>query len=194
MNVIASTDGGGTWATIATVYCASFPCADPGPVHPDQHAMAFGASGSPHPLYLGDDGGVWKTTNGNAGAGATWADLNSNFATLQFYSGDTAANYSTNPAIVGGTQDNGTPRSVSMSLGVWNGILGGDGMFSAVDKTNANTVYAETANGNLFKTANASAGTAISWSYIAPITGNTIILQRVTLRDAVRARSERGRA
>lgn len=139
------------------------------PIHADQHAIAFGASGSPRPLYLGNDGGIVGTTNGNAGTGVTWNNLNGNLATTQFYAGDAANNYLTNPVVVAGAQDNGTARSATSSLAQWGTIQGGDGGYVAVDKTDANTVYAEYVNGNLFKTAHADAGTSITWTYILPV-------------------------
>jgi hypothetical protein len=151
-------------------YCGfTVPCG-PGKIHPDQHAMAFGLSGTPLPLYMGNDGGMWKTTNGNLGASATWSDLNGNLAITQPYGGDASVNYQTTPFVVEGAQDNGTAGSTSPTLGLWTGRLGGDGFYVAIDKTNTNIVYAEYADGNMQKTTNANAGTGIIWTDIAPYT------------------------
>ncbi len=168
VNVVVSVNGGGTWAKLVDVYCSgAFPCS--GTVHPDNHAAAFGLSGSPRPFYLVNDGGVFKTANGNLGTSATFSNLNGNLATLQFYAGDVASNYTVNPVVIAGAQDNGTSRTASASLGLWNGVLGGDGGYVAIDKTNANTVYAGYPQGKLRKTTNANAGSAISWTNITPI-------------------------
>jgi photosystem II stability/assembly factor-like uncharacterized protein len=165
VNMVATTNGGASWAIIADVYCS---CPT---IHPDQHGGAFGPSGTPRPFYAANDGGAWKTLNGNAGTGTTWTDLNTNLATTQFYAGDAAANYATTPVVAGGSQDNGTSRSASASLGQWNAILGGDGGYVAVSKTDPKTIYAEYPSGSLQKTTNASAGSAVSWASIAPSCG-----------------------
>ncbi len=144
--VVASTNGGGTWTNVDNVYCGAFPCL--GPTHPDQHAIAFGSSGSPRPLYIANDGGVWKTINGNAGTGTTWTDLNTNIATTQFYAGDAANNYAATPIVVGGAQDNGSSRSGVAALSAWSGILGGDGGYVAISKSDPNTIYADIRKGN----------------------------------------------
>lgn len=171
VHAVASTDGGVTWAKIADVYCngadpAFTPCR--GPIHPDMHAFAFGSSGTPRPLYVANDGGIWKTTNGNAGVGTTWTDLNGNLATTQFYAGDVAKNFVSTPVIAAGSQDNGTSRTGSATIGVWNGILGGDGGYVAIDKNAPNTIYAGYPQGSLWKTTIANAGTAITWTDISP--------------------------
>ncbi|MHB8644740.1 MAG: IPT/TIG domain-containing protein [Thermomicrobiales bacterium] len=163
VHVVSSSDGGVTWVRSADVYCCHVQ-----PIHPDQHAFAFGISGTPRPLYVANDGGIWKTTNGTQGTGTIWTDLNGNLATSEFYAGDAAANYASTSIVVGGLQDNGTPRSTSASLGLWNSILGGDGMFVAVSKADPNIVYAEYYNGYLQKTTNANAGSAVSWTNVAP--------------------------
>lgn len=165
--IVSSSDGGAHWVTMMDPYCDVLPC-PPGSIHPDQHGTAFGLSGTPRPFYVGNDGGVWKTTNGNLGTSATWSDLNGNLATLQPYAGDAANNYQATPFVAEGSQDNGTAGSTSPTNGTWNGLLGGDGFYVAIDKTNTNIVYAEYANGFLQKTTNASAGSAITWTNIAP--------------------------
>jgi uncharacterized repeat protein (TIGR01451 family) len=164
-----STDGGASWATIARPFCASGtpPCT--GPIAADQHAIGFGPSGTPRPLYLADDGGIWKTANGTAGAGTTWSDLNSTLATTQFYAGDASANFLTHPLVAGGAQGSGSALSASATTVPWNGILGSDGGYVAIDKSNPNTVYAEYRNGDLWKTTNANAGSAINWTHISPV-------------------------
>jgi hypothetical protein len=170
VNVVASTDGGVSWALIGDVYCSNAPiCVSP--LHPDQHAIAFRLTGTPSQLYVANDGGLWKSTNGNQGTATTWIDLNGNLATTQFYAGDTTSNYLLAPIVAAGAQDNGTSRSTASTLGTWGAILGGDGGFVAVDKTAPNTIYAEYPGGAVQKTTNASAGTAIAWTDLSPAIG-----------------------
>ena len=166
VDVAQTTDGGATWTTIVDVYCggvdlAITPCTSP--IHPDNHGTTFGPSGTPRPLYIINDGGIWKT----ADAGANWTDLNTNLATTQFYGGDVAANYTTNPIVIAGAQDNGTSRTASASIGTWNSIQGGDGGFVSIDKTNPNIVVASYPR-FIQRTTDASAGPAIIWTGIQP--------------------------
>lgn len=164
--IVASADGGASWRLIADVYCGgSPPCT--APIHTDQHAAAFGSLGSPRPLYVANDGGTYKTVNGNNLA-PTWTNGNGNLNITQFYAGDTTTNYLTNPVTVAGAQDNGTIRSISPSLTQWNLIHGGDGAFVGVDKQNPQHVYAEYANGYFYSTSDATAGTAIQWTELTP--------------------------
>ena len=164
--IVASADGGASWGLIANVYCGSAPPCS-APIHTDQHAAAFGSSGSPRPLYVANDGGTYKTVNGSDPT-PTWTNGNGNLNITQFYAGDTTTNYLTDPVTIAGAQDNGTIRSTSASLTQWNLIHGGDGAFVMVDKQNPKHVYAEYANGCFYSTSDATAGTAIQWTNLAP--------------------------
>ena len=114
--VIKSTDGGDSWTDISFDDFGN-------QVHPDQHAFAFGPGGV---LWVGNDGGVWKSLDG----GARWINCNATLTLTQNY------NIALNPAdpaqVMGGTQDNGT---VGRELDVfeWPQIVGGDGGFLAYD-------------------------------------------------------------
>src|SRR5207248_2599466 len=92
VNMVVSTNGGASWATLVNGYCGGTPLPCSSPVHPDAHAAAFGPSGTPRPFYVANDGGVFKTANGDQGASAAWSNLNANLATTQFYAGDAARN------------------------------------------------------------------------------------------------------
>ncbi len=78
-----------------------------------------------------------------------------------------AANYTTTPIVIAGSQDNGTSRTASKVIGTWNGIRGGDGGFVSIDKTDPNTVVASYPS-RLWRTTNANAGSAITWNSIQP--------------------------
>ncbi|MGH8336125.1 MAG: WD40/YVTN/BNR-like repeat-containing protein, partial [Gammaproteobacteria bacterium] len=99
--VIRSTDGGQTWAD------ASCDNASGAFVHVDTHAFAFARSGT---FYLGNDGGVWNSTDvANANTQATsqhWTNLNNTLSLTQFYPGNSIN--PSNPQIgFAGAQDNG---------------------------------------------------------------------------------------
>lgn len=178
VNLIATYDGGASWSFLSNVYginCGAGPlCTNPQP-HPDNHAAAFGRPGSPgHPFYAANDGGIFKTADGTLGNSTVFTSLNTNLNTTQFYAGDVAANYQTTPIAAGGAQDNGTSRTATMAQTQWNAVLGGDGGYVAIDKTNANTMYMEYQKGAVQKTTNANqTGAALSVTNISPIGGCT---------------------
>ena len=105
-------------------------------VHVDHHAAVFDPL-TPGTLYVGSDGGIWKSTD----VGNTWTNLNTNLALTQFYQG-----VSINPLsatdIIGGTQDNGTVEWNGVSL--WPSVIGGDGGYTAIDYRTGTTAYGET--------------------------------------------------
>jgi photosystem II stability/assembly factor-like uncharacterized protein len=99
-------------------------------MHQDFQAIAWAGNR----LIVGNDGGVWSSTNG----GASWNNHNSNLAITQFYQG--AAHPLKPDFALGGSQDNGTE--------VWNGLLSwrkigfGDGGFNAISSNRPDTDWA----------------------------------------------------
>ncbi len=109
--------------------------------HVDQHAVAFAPS-DPAFVVIGNDGGIDYSTNG----GSSWLYSNS-LPVTQFYAGEIDFN---NPSVIlGGTQDNGTVRTIDGSLDNWIDIYGGDGFYCLVDPTNSQRVYACSQYGGL---------------------------------------------
>src|SRR5206468_6589709 len=99
-------------------------------IHADQHTVAW-AGGR---LIVGNDGGVWSTTDG----GNTWADHNTNLSTFQFYDGSL---HPTNPSFaLAGAQDNGTSKWTGAAA--WPLIRGGDGGPNAISSRNPDTNWA----------------------------------------------------
>ncbi|HRQ54534.1 MAG TPA: hypothetical protein PL018_09785, partial [Ignavibacteriaceae bacterium] len=138
-----STNGGSSWTQKTNWYTGtSYQY-----VHADQHAMAWAPSNS-NIVYLGNDGGIWKSTN----KGENWTALNNNLFITQFYYG--AVN-PTGTVYAGGTQDNGTLRTTGSSN--WNEILGGDGGATEIDFNNPNNIYMEYIRLCIFKSTNAGA-------------------------------------
>ncbi len=107
-----------TWSNLTNSYTN-------GIVHPDQHAFATETVGGNTTWFVGNDGGVWSSTD----SGAVWSDLNASLSALQFYS--IAGNPRIAGEIMGGTQDNGTEYTTG-SVG-WKEFFGGDGGNSAFD-------------------------------------------------------------
>lgn len=113
--VIKSTNGGDSWTEMSQF--------SGGTLHPDHHALVFGAGGV---MWEGNDGGVWKSVNG----GVSWTNCNNGLATAQLY---TMALHPAFPdRMLGGTQDNGTPERTGPSTD-WPQLQAGDGGFSAFD-------------------------------------------------------------
>jgi photosystem II stability/assembly factor-like uncharacterized protein len=153
IGLFRSNDGGKNWGV-----CVS--------LHLDQHAIVF------HPqyngttnttLFVGNDGGLYKTDNALAviggdpcGRGSScklkWESLNNNYAVTQFYYG---LPYPDGKTYIGGSQDNGTTRGTDLDgANSWKPIYGGDGGYVAIDPTNTNTLYVETQRLGIYKSTN----------------------------------------
>lgn len=130
-----TTNGGASWTTQNSS-------------HVDHHAMAFDPSDASR-LYIGNDGGFARSTNG----GATWTrEPDQDLYITQFYAGWISHLNPNNS--MGGTQDNGTPRTQTGNNNDWASINGGDGFYCVIDYTNANYQYAESQYGAIRRTTN----------------------------------------
>lgn len=178
VNVHAATNARGTsatggWHNITNVYTSP----NSG-IHPDQHALAFGAcSASPCRLYVGNDGGIYYSDNPTAAsASVTFTNINTpGLGIAEFVGGDLGPDFAATKLALGGTQDNGTMRYSGASL--WPMVLGGDGGFTAINRSNTNIMYTEnystsvrrsTDGGNAW--ASMTAGLAGSPLFYAPFT------------------------
>jgi len=166
VDMMKSTDGGSSWSHLT--YWHSFYGTPV--VHADHHAIAFDPS-TANVAYNGDDGGIYKTTNG----GADWTALNNGLEITQFYDG---AVYPTGNTFYGGTQDNGHLKYSGTGTD-WTTVAGGDGGYAAVDQSNPLVAYEEyvylaiskTTNGSTFNNAISGLTDATSSSlclFIAP--------------------------
>ena len=112
-------------------------------VHADKHAMEWQNNNT---LFQGNDGGIYKTTNG----GTTWTDNSNGLVISQLYKLGVSQ---TNNAVIGGLQDNGT--KLRNNAGSWTDEIGGDGMECAIDQSNASYMYGELYYGDIEKSTNA---------------------------------------
>ena len=126
-----SIDGGNNWFSVFSG------------VHVDQHALAFNTQNN-NELLLGNDGGVYKSTDN--GSSAIKYD---NLPITQFYKLYVDPQYQNK--IYGGAQDNNTIRTTTGSTDDWYAIYGGDGFQPLVDPNNTNVIYALSQRGNLVK-------------------------------------------
>ena len=125
-----SENGGNSWLDIS------------GDIHVDHHALYIDENSGT--LVEGNDGGLYQSEN----YGNTWTKIN-NLPITQFYAIE--FDFQHPYRIYGGTQDNNTIRTLTGATDDWEPILGGDGMYTLVDHTNSNVIYAEYQWGNLHR-------------------------------------------
>ncbi len=138
-----STNGGQSWQNAGSS------------MHVDHHGLDFAAGGSL--IYEGNDGGMYLSANG----GTAWNKL-PNLPLTQFYTVEVDHQFPERR--YGGTQDNGTNRTLTGGLDDWQHILGGDGFHCQVDPTNNNYVYAEWQWGGLNRSVNGGASFSFAGS------------------------------
>ncbi len=148
-DVFRSTDGGDSWTNLTRNFYnigSGFQYAPGGSAtHTDQHALAFSPT-NPTEYYVGNDGGVSKTTDG----GDTFRSLNATLTLTQFIG---IALHPTNPAIsYGGTQDNGTQQRFAEST--WQEVLSGDGGRAVINPLDPSVVFMTYIRGDIFRVAN----------------------------------------
>jgi hypothetical protein len=161
-----SDDGGRNWGLASFGYGPSTIASW---AHADQHAITF------HPNYdgdgnqivlIGNDGGVFRTTNarastsngpvaactGGAPIQVAWTSLNRGYGVTQFYHGTP---FPDGTQYLAGTQDNGTLLgSDAAGPDGWKLAYGGDGGFSAVHPTQTSTWLMEFQWGGIGRTTN----------------------------------------
>jgi hypothetical protein len=145
-SVIFSSNGGATFTDVSLDNASGFP------IHVDNHAFAFahpasGPNAGKTIVYVGDDGGVWSSSNAESNPGTQdWSDLNTNLSLTQFYPGNSI--HPSNPQVgFAGAQDNGTQKfdrtfNLSNPQETHDVFVCGDGGWTAIDPTTPSTVYA----------------------------------------------------
>lgn len=130
-----TSNGGNSWSNITSPE-----------VHVDHHGLYI------HPMnhnfiVNGNDGGLYTSVNG----GSSWTWMN-NLPVTQFYTCEVDRQHP--ERLYGGTQDNGTNRTLTGNTNDWQSIYWGDGFYVLVDPVNNNYVYAEYQYGNFAKSTN----------------------------------------
>ena len=126
VDLLKSEDGGNSWTQLSTWI-------EDGPhpqVHPDQHVLLF----NPHngnELIVGNDGGVWLSTNA-ANAATTFSEKNTGLNITQFYKTaihpDAGSDY-----FLAGAQDNGSHKFTSTGINSTTEVTAGDGVSCYID-------------------------------------------------------------
>jgi hypothetical protein len=124
-----------TWTNITKNYNASFQY-NPfnSNTHSDQQTLTFAPGGDGSTIYIGNDGGISKSTDG----GATFSSLNQTLSLTQFVH---LSLHPTDPNIsYGGAQDNGTQRRLE-GTSRWKEFSSGDGGFSIINPADPSMVF-----------------------------------------------------
>jgi len=139
--IVRSTDGGMTWNPAVP----TAPSGTPGLPHVDEHAIAFfnatsGTFAGKVRMYLGNDGGVWRTDDAEALPSVAWTNLNNlPLQITQFY--PSLSIHPSDPGTAfGGTQDNGSQNYKGSSIWTNNNACG-DGGWTLIDPAIPSTVY-----------------------------------------------------
>ncbi len=145
VNTWKTTDGGATWgiSNMWTSYSGYNKSGAP-VAHADKHALAFQSGGV---LFEGNDGGIYKTTDG----GTSWSDLSNGLVISQLYR--IGVSQTNSSKVMTGLQDNG---SKLYNGGFWNDVKGGDGMECIIDYSDANYMYATYVRGQISRSTNGS--------------------------------------
>ncbi len=161
IDVWRTTNGGATnFTNITNGYSG-------GIVHVDQHNIDFHPT-NPSELVCVNDGGIWKSTNN----GTSWTNMNRDQVLTQFYR--IASDPSNANHIMGGTQDNGTQRTLGTLN--WTAAYSGDGGEVCFHTQNNNYILGETQNNGVFRSTNggssfssATSGLSGSGSWVGPL-------------------------
>jgi len=128
VDILKTTNGGTSWSQVTqwAAGCTSLPN-----IHADNHIIVY-KPGSTTELLMGNDGGIYRTTDG----GTTFASKVSSYNVTQYYA--CAIHPTTTNYFLAGAQDNGSQKFSSAGINSTTNASGGDGAFCHIDQTNGN--------------------------------------------------------
>jgi len=132
IKIYDSSDGGLSFAETG----GGNPLGDGDSVHLDHHAIAW-EPGSTDNLWVGCDGGIWRSTDD----GETWSPRNDGLVTTQFY--DVGLDPNDPVFVMAGSQDNGLPWVETPGAPWFPSTLMADGFAVIVEPLAPNTIYSE---------------------------------------------------
>jgi hypothetical protein len=131
IGILLSENGGTVWSHINPLGGYPF-TAD---IHPDNHVILFDETDS-RTIYFGNDGGVYRTTNGTSTAAAMRSFAkNQDYNVTQYYGGEM---HPTKQLFIAGAQDNGTHIMEGGGANPGRAVRGGDGFLACIDQTDPN--------------------------------------------------------
>ena len=141
-------EGNGQWQKIANGTKFFGDSRNPDYLHADNHEIRFDTASNPPKMYIGNDGGVFRSkTDFRKNLSPEYKELNTGFTTAQFYAFDAVPNGD----ILGGTQDNGTFKYLKDGLTgkSYRGVLGGDGFYSVISELRPSVYVSESQYANI---------------------------------------------
>jgi hypothetical protein len=167
-------------------------CAAPARVSPAQHAIAITNTGTQPLVYLGNDGGIWRSLDGiNEQAPVCSADDATHFDNLNSGIGSLAevvsfAQHPTDTAtLLVGLGANGTAGTGTASVTAsWGQLAPGEGGYVAIDATNPLLWYASTGAGVSIKACSNGAACTASDFAGTPTIGSAQVSGDESLIDA----------
>ncbi len=177
VNIWRTLDGGTNWGIYGhwTGSGAAY-------VHADIHNLDFNqATGT---LYASTDGGLFQSTN--VTGASNWTDISNGLQIAQMYR--LGAAQTDDGLVITGWQDNGTNLRQG-AINNWRRVIGGDGMESAIDPSNASIMMGEIYYGRISRSVNggtnwstmvASGGTAGTVNENGPWVTNYVIAKSNT--------------
>ncbi len=155
LDLFKSTDGAGTWTQIAHWYGGfGFQY-----VHADQHIIYY-QPGSSTICYFGNDGGIYRTANANAGT-PTIDFKGNDYNVTQFYA---CAIHPTafSDYFLAGAQDNGSHQFTTAGMNTTTEVTGGDGAFCHIDQDEPQFQFTQYIFNDFYRSTNSGA----SWTNI----------------------------
>lgn len=145
LNIWRSRDGGQNWQQLTEGDRRKR--SDIQYVHVDQHEIVFRDSDT---VYFTNDGGIYRCDDFTADT-PYFFDLNQNYNTTQFYSGDIDPREN-GLLLLGGTQDNGSNLSTGKGISDFSNVSWADGSFCAIDQQDPEYLYTTTQYRRIFRT------------------------------------------
>jgi len=148
--VARSANGGGSFALVGRATGIDYNgerYSGPVDVHADIHSLVFAPRIAPTRLYVGTDGGIYVSHFGETGKvdGDAFVKRNHGLNATQF--GHLGVAETAASMLGGGTQDNGTPRTLGGLT--WRIVFGGDGGIFEVNPRDASECYFQYLTGDL---------------------------------------------
>ena len=149
VDILRSTDAGSSWSQVSR-WAGGCPAGVQ--IHADIHMIVF-KPGSSTEFLVGNDGGIYRTTDG----GTTITSRVTGYNVTQYYA--CAIHPTTTNYFLAGAQDNGTQKFTMAGINATSTATGGDGAFCHIDQTDGsvqitsyvfNNYYVSLTGGNTF--------------------------------------------
>jgi len=151
VDILKTTTGGASWVQVSQW---SSGCTGT-QIHADNHMIVF-KPGSSTEFLIGNDGGIYRTTDG----GTSITSRVSSYNVTQYYA--CAIHPTTTNYFLAGAQDNGSQKFTTAGINATSNATGGDGAFCHIDQTDGSIQITSYVYNN----------------YYVSVTGGTTFIQR----------------